>query len=251
MTGPTPPSVATTVPAGSSADFVVVEGVSRFYGVKESRVRVLDRARLRVRQGAMCVIVGASGSGKSTLLNAIGGLDRPDEGTISVAGTTITALSDRDLARYRRRHLGFVFQFYNLIPNLTVAENVAVCRHLSPTPMDVDELLATLGLAEHRDKFPAQLSGGQQQRCAIARALVKRPDLLLCDEPTGALDYESSRQMLRVLEEVNRDLGSTLIMVTHNDAVTAMADQVVALKDGRIVRETHNSDPLSAADLEW
>ena len=251
MTGRAAAPTAAQPPAPVAADFVVVEGVSRSYGIGQSRVRVLDQARLRIRQGAMCVIVGASGSGKSTLLNAIGGLDRPDEGTITVAGTTITALSDRDLARYRRRHLGFVFQFYNLIPNLTLAENVAVCRHLSPTPMDVDELLASLGLAEHRDKFPAQLSGGQQQRCAIARALVKRPDLLLCDEPTGALDYGSSRQMLGVLERVNHDLGSTVIMVTHNDAIAAMADQVVVLKDGRIVRETHNSRRVAAAELEW
>lgn len=230
---------------------VRVEGVSRHYGSGESRVEVLRDVTFSVARGTRCVIVGASGSGKSTLLNAIGGLDSPDAGTIRVADQDVTALSPRELTRYRRRHVGFVFQFYNLVPDLTVLENVQVTAQLVRRPLDIDELLGHLGLAEHRHKFPAQLSGGQQQRCAIARALVKGSDVLLADEPTGALDRHTSQQMLEVLDDVHRRYGATLVMVTHNEAITAMADQVVELRDGRVVRDEVNPHPVPARDLDW
>ena len=207
-------------------------------------------ADLTVPQGRHAVI-GASGSGKSTLLNAIGGLDSPDAGTIHVGEEDVTALSPRELTRYRRRHVGFVFQFYNLVPDLTVLENVQVTAQLVKRPLDIDELLGHLGLADHRHKFPAQLSGGQQQRTAIARALVKGSDVLLADEPTGALDRHTSQQMLEVLDDVHRRYGATLVMVTHNEAITAMADQVVELRDGEVVRDELNAHPVPAGGLDW
>ncbi len=230
---------------------VRVEGLSRHFGAGESRVEVLHDVTFSVARGARCVIVGASGSGKSTLLNAIGGLDAPDAGTIHVAGEQVTGRSPRELTRYRRAHVGFVFQFYNLVPDLTVTENIQVTAQLVRRPLDIDELLEHLGLTQHRHKFPAQLSGGQQQRCAIARALVKGSDLLLADEPTGALDRHTSQQMLEVLDDVHRRYGATLVMVTHNEAITALADQVIELRDGRIVRDRLNPHPLAARDLDW
>lgn len=230
---------------------VRVEGLSRHFGTGESRVEVLHEVTFTVAAGTRCIIVGASGSGKSTLLNAIGGLDSPDAGTIRVAGQIITSMSPRELTRYRRRHVGFVFQFYNLVPDLTVRENIQVTAQLVRRPLDIDDLLVHLGMAEHQHKFPAQLSGGQQQRCAIARALVKGSDVLLCDEPTGALDRHTSQQMLQVLDDVHRRYGTTLIMVTHNEAITAMADQVIELRDGRIVRDEANAHPRAAGDLDW
>ncbi|WOP18148.1 ABC transporter ATP-binding protein [Raineyella sp. LH-20] len=235
----------------TTAAHVRVEGVSRHFGVGESRVEVLHDVSFDVARGARCIIVGASGSGKSTLLNAIGGLDSPDAGTIRVADQVVTSLSSRELTRYRRRHVGFVFQFYNLVPDLTVRENIQVTAQLVRRPLDLDDLLEHLGMAEHQHKFPAQLSGGQQQRCAIARALVKGSDLLLCDEPTGALDRHTSQQMLEVLEDVHRRYGATLIMVTHNEAITAIADQVIELQDGRVVRDEANPAPRPVADLDW
>ena len=230
---------------------VRVQGVSRHFGSGESRVEVLRDVTFSVARGARCVIVGASGSGKSTLLNAIGGLDSPDAGTIHVGEEDVTALSPRELTRYRRRHVGFVFQFYNLVPDLTVLENVQVTAQLVKRPLDIDELLGHLGLADHRHKFPAQLSGGQQQRTAIARALVKGSDVLLADEPTGALDRHTSQQMLEVLDDVHRRYGATLVMVTHNEAITAMADQVVELRDGEVVRDELNAHPVPAGGLDW
>jgi len=230
---------------------VRLEGVSRHFGAGESLVEVLHDVSFSVARGARCVIVGASGSGKSTLLNAIGGLDRPDAGTIRVDGQDVTAMSPGELTRYRRRHIGFVFQFYNLVPDLTVRENIQVTAHLVRRPLDIDELLGHLGMHEHRNKFPAQLSGGQQQRCAIARALVKGSDLLLADEPTGALDRQTSQQMLEVLDDVHRFYGATLVMVTHNEAITGLADQVIELRDGRVVRDELNSRPRAARDLDW
>ena len=228
-----------------------VEGVSRHFGSGESRVEVLRDVTFSVARGSRCVIVGASGSGKSTLLNALGGLDRPDAGTIRVAGTEVTALAPKELTRYRRRHVGFVFQFYNLVPDLTVLENVQVTAQLVKRPLDIPELLGHLGLTDHRHKFPGQLSGGQQQRTAIARALVKGSDVLLADEPTGALDRHTSQQMLEVLDEVHRHYGATLVMVTHNEAITGMADQVIELSDGRVVRDEANPHPLPAGSLDW
>ena len=233
------------------AAHVRVDRVSRHFGAGESLVDVLHDVSFSVAPGARCVIVGASGSGKSTLLNAIGGLDRPDAGTIQVAGQEVAAMSPRELARYRRAHVGFVFQFYNLIPDLTVRENIQVTAQLVRRPLDIDELLEHLGMQAHRDKFPAQLSGGQQQRCAIARALVKGSDLLLADEPTGALDRHTSQQMLEVLDDVHRFYGATLIMVTHNEAITGMADQVIELRDGLVVRDEINPHPRPARELDW
>lgn len=245
------PETAPQMAPASAPDHVRVAGLSRHYGAGESRVEVLHDVSFSVARGARCIIVGASGSGKSTLLNAIGGLDSPDAGTIHVAGEQVTSLSPRELTRYRRRHIGFVFQFYNLVPDLTVRENIQVTAQLVRRPLDIDDLLHHLGMYEHRHKFPAQLSGGQQQRCAIARALVKGSDLLLCDEPTGALDRHTSQQMLEVLDEVHRRYRATLVMVTHNEAITAMADQVIELRDGRIVRDETNPHPRAAGDLDW
>lgn len=238
----------TTAPAPAH---IRVAGLSRHFGAGESRVEVLHDVSFAVARGARCVIVGASGSGKSTLLNAIGGLDTPDSGTITVADQDVTAMSARELTRYRRRHIGFVFQFYNLVPDLTVRENIQVTAQLVRRPLDLDELLDHLGMTEHQHKFPAQLSGGQQQRCAIARALVKGSDVLLADEPTGALDRHTSQQMLEVLDDVHRRYATTLVMVTHNEAITALADQVIELRDGRIVRDQHNPHPIPARDLDW
>ena len=251
MSEHTPPLTAAQTDPATAPAHVSVAGLSRHYGEGESRVEVLHDVSFSVARGARCVIVGASGSGKSTLLNAIGGLDTPDAGTIQVAGEQVTSLSPRELTRFRRRHIGFVFQFYNLVPDLTVRENIQVPAQLVRRPLDIDELLHHLGMYEHRHKFPAQLSGGQQQRCAIARALVKGSDLLLCDEPTGALDRHTSQQMLEVLDEVHRRYRATLVMVTHNEAITAMADQVIELRDGRIVRDETNPHPRAAGDLDW
>lgn len=191
-----------------------------------------------------------SGSGKSTLLHCIGGLDTVDSGSITVDGKEISELNPEVLSDYRRAYLGFIFQFYNLVPNLTVRENIQVCEYLSLHPLDLDELLEILGLSGHCNKFPAQLSGGQQQRCAIARALIKNPKLLLCDEPTGALDSETSRDILVLLEKINERYGTTMLIVTHNNAIKSMVHQVVVIKDGTIMQEYKNEVRVSAADLE-
>mgnify|MGYP000358439029 FL=1 len=196
------------------------------------------------------MIQGSSGSGKSTLLNCIGGLDLADSGSILVDDLEIVGLSLADLSNYRRRYLGFIFQMYNLIMNLTVRENIEVCRYLSDNPLDVDELLQILGLTEHQHKFPSQLSGGQQQRCAIARALVKNPKLLLCDEPTGALNSELSKEILILLEKINRQYGTTIVIVTHNNAIRNMVDRVVEIKDGIISENFENVNKITAKDLE-
>nr|AHF26185.1 ABC-type antimicrobial peptide transport system, ATPase component [uncultured bacterium Contigcl_1787] len=206
---------------------------------------------LEVNKGEICVLLGPSGSGKSTLLNIIGGIDTADEGYISINGEKTADMNEKTLTRYRRRHLGYIFQQYNLIPNLNIKENVEVGAYLSESPLDVDELLKTLGLYEHRHKLPNQLSGGQQQRTAIGRAIVKNPDILLCDEPTGALDYKTSKEILKLIAEVNEKYGSTVIMVTHNDAIKLMADRVVKLRDGVIRHNTLNEQKTAAADLEW
>ena len=194
---------------------------------------------------------GRSGSGKSTLLNIIGGIDSPDSGYISINGEKTGDMDEKTLTRYRRKHLGYVFQMYNLIPNLNVKENVEVGAYLSDDPLDVDELLKILGLYEHRHKLPNQLSGGQQQRTSIGRAIVKNPDILLCDEPTGALDYNTSKEILKLIEDVNQKYGNTIIMVTHNDAIKNMADRTVKLRDGMIRRNIVNENKISAADLDW
>ena len=196
-------------------------------------------------------MLGPSGSGKSTFLNLIGGLEDADGGSVSVGGCELTALGPRELGEYRRRELGFVFQFYNLVPDLTIRENIEVTAHLSDSPLPLEDLLRSLGLWEHRDKFPRQVSGGQQQRCAIGRALVKNPGLILCDEPTGALDYKTSKEVLELMERVNREYGCTVVMVTHNAAIAGMADRVLRLRDGRLVEDQVNEAPLCAAELDW
>lgn len=204
-----------------------------------------------VEKGKICVLLGPSGSGKSTLLNIIGGIETPDSGSVSINGEAMRGMNEKQLTEYRRRHLGYVFQSYNLIPNLTVKENIETGAYLSEHPLDVDEILKTLGLWEHRNKIPNQLSGGQQQRTAIGRAVVKNPDILLCDEPTGALDYNTSKEILKLIEEVNQKFGCTVILVTHNDAIRHMADQVVRLRDGQIRSIDETAVKIPAAKLEW
>lgn len=197
------------------------------------------------------MLLGPSGSGKSTLLNIIGGIDAADEGYISINGEKTADMNEKALTLYRRKHLGYIFQMYNLIPNLNIKENIEVGAYLSDNPLDVDDLLKTLGLYEHRHKLPNQLSGGQQQRTAIGRAIVKNPDILLCDEPTGALDYNTSKEILQLIEDVNKKYGNTIVMVTHNDAIKQMADRVVKLRDGMIRKNHLNETKLTAEELDW
>ena len=231
--------------------FLEICELEKYYGTGESRVRVLKGISAKIQKGEICVMLGPSGSGKSTLLNIIGGIERPDGGSILINGEKLEGMKEKDLSLYRREHLGYVFQFYNLVPNLTVRENIEVGAYLSKNPLDLDNLLKTLGLWEHKDKLPNELSGGQQQRTAIGRAIVKNPDLLLCDEPTGALDYSTSKEILQLIEKVNREYGNTVLIVTHNDAIRQMADQVLKLRDGQIRRDYHNEEKISAKELDW
>lgn len=231
--------------------FFAVTDVEKSYGEGNARVKVLNGITTQLEEGKICVILGPSGSGKSTLLNVIAGLEKTDRGTICVDGEEISRLDSRHLGQYRRNKLGFVFQFYNLIPNLTVKENMEVCEYLSKNPLPIDDLLHTLGLWEHKDKFPNQLSGGQQQRCAIGRALVKNPALLLCDEPTGALDYSTSKEILELIESVNRKYNNTIIIVTHNEAIKNMAHKILKLHDGKILMDYENESVIPARELEW
>ena len=231
--------------------FMEIRHIKKSFGEGESRVEVLKGIDMDIEKGEFCVLLGPSGSGKSTLLNIIGGIDRADEGSIRINGQPMEDMDRKRLTLYRRRHLGYIFQMYNLITNLTVRENIEVGAYLGGDPLDVDELLRTLGLYEHRSKLPNQLSGGQQQRTAIGRAIVKNPDILLCDEPTGALDYHTSREILQLIETVNRRYGNTVIMVTHNDAIKNMADRVVRLRDGSIRKNYRNQERIAANELEW
>jgi putative ABC transport system ATP-binding protein len=231
--------------------FLEITGIRKSFGTGDSRVEVLKGIDLSIEKGEFCVLLGPSGSGKSTLLNIIGGIDTPDSGDISIRGEKMADMNERRLTLYRRKHLGYIFQMYNLIPNLTVRENIEVGAYLSDKPLDIDELLHTLGLFEHRRKLPNQLSGGQQQRCAIGRAIVKNPDILLCDEPTGALDYNTSKDILALIETVNQKYGNTIIMVTHNDPLRQMADRVVRLHDGCIRKNYINDHKLKATEIEW
>jgi ABC-type antimicrobial peptide transport system, ATPase component len=231
--------------------FIEVKDARKQYGSGEATVYALDGIDFTLDEGKICVILGPSGSGKSTLLNMIGGLDSLDSGKMMINGTSITGLSKKALTAYRKENVGFVFQFYNLIPNLTVRENIEVGAFLGSNTLDVDELMKTLGLWEHRNKIPNQLSGGQQQRTAIGRAIVKNPDILLCDEPTGALDYATSKELLKLLEELNRKYGNTIVLVTHNDAIKNMADQIIKLRDGQVRKNDRNEQKIAAADLDW
>lgn len=231
--------------------FLEIRGIKKSFGTGDNRVNVLKGLDLNIEKGEFCVLLGPSGSGKSTLLNIIGGIDGADEGSITIEGERLEDMTEKKLSMYRRKHLGYIFQMYNLIPNLTVRENIEVGAYLSEQPLDVDELLHTLGLYEHQRKLPNQLSGGQQQRTAIGRAIVKNPDILLCDEPTGALDYHTSKEILKLIETVNQRYGNTIIMVTHNDAIKDMADRVVKLRDGMIRKNYRNEVKIPAIDLEW
>ena len=231
--------------------FLEIKQIKKAFGQGESRVEVLRGIDLSLERGEFCVLLGPSGSGKSTLLNIIGGIDSADSGEIVIGGEPMSHMKEKQLTMYRRKHLGYIFQMYNLIPNLTVRENIEVGSYLSDKPLDVDELLRLLGLWEHRGKVPSQLSGGQQQRTATGRAVVKNPDILLCDEPTGALDYKTSKEILKLIEQVNKTYGNTIIMVTHNDAIKYMADTVVRLRDGAIRDTVRNAQRMSAEELEW
>ena len=231
--------------------FLELNQIKKSFGCGENRVQVLKGIDLAVEKGEFCVLLGPSGSGKSTLLNILGGIDRADSGDILIDGERMADMNEKALTLYRRRHLGYIFQMYNLIPNLTVRENIEVGAYLSRRPLDVDELLHLLGLWDHRGKLPNQLSGGQQQRTSIGRAIVKNPDILLCDEPTGALDYKTGKEILKLIETVNQKYGNTVIMVTHNDAIRLMADRVVRLRDGAIRSNETNAVKVPAQDLEW
>ena len=241
--------------------FLNLNHIKKSFGQGDSRVEVLKGIDLSIEKGEFCVLLGPSGSGKSTLLNIIGGIDHADSGQITIDGELMEKMTPKRLGLYRRKHLGYVFQMYNLIPNLTVRENIEVGAYLSDHALDVDELLDTLGLADHQRKLPNQLSGGQQQRTAIGRAIVKNPDillclaknpkLLLCDEPTGALDYNTSKEILKLIETVNQKYGNTVVMVTHNDAIKDMADRVVRIRDGMIRKNYLNEHKVSAEALDW
>lgn len=226
-------------------------GLSKTYGSGEILVKALSDVDLDVGRGEFIVLLGPSGSGKSTLLNILGGLDVPSSGTVMFGAQDLSAASESELTAYRREHVGFVFQFYNLIPSLTVRENVALVTDIATHPMPVDEAIDRVGLTPRRDHFPAQLSGGEQQRVAIARAIVKRPDVLLCDEPTGALDYQTGKLVLEVIARINKEIGTTAIVITHNAAIGGMADRVVYLGDGKILRIETNAHKLDPSELTW
>ena len=234
-----------------NAAYLEVRGLCKSYGEGEARVQVLRNIDVSLAKGEVCVLLGPSGSGKSTFLNIVGGLEPADGGSIRVGDEVITDLPSNGLVEYRRAQLGFVFQFYNLVPDLTVTENIEVCQYLSADPLPMEGLLRSLGLWEHRRKFPHEISGGQQQRCAIGRALVKNPGLLLCDEPTGALDYHTSKEILELMEQVNRQYGCTIVIVTHNDAIKRMAHRILRLRDGKLVADEINEHVLLARELTW
>ena len=237
--------------SNQESKFLEIVDLKKGFGSGETRQEVLRGMNFSVAKGEFCVLLGPSGSGKSTLLNIIGGIDSADSGYIAIHGDKLEDLGEKELTQYRRKHLGYVFQMYNLIANLNVKENIEVGAYLSDDSLDIDDLLHTLGLYEHRYKLPNQLSGGQQQRVSIGRAIVKNPDILLCDEPTGALDYNTSKDILNLIEEVNHKYGNTVIMVTHNDAIKYMADRVVQLRDGQIRKNYCNEKKISAVDLDW
>ena len=235
---------------GSPAVFTA-RGITKVYRMGEVEVHALRGVDLDLRRGEFVVLLGPSGSGKSTLLNILGGLDIPTAGRVTYGDHDLTRAKDAELTRYRREHVGFVFQFYNLIPSLTARENVALVTEISTNPMSPEDALARVQLEDRMDHFPAQLSGGEQQRVAIARAIAKRPEVLLCDEPTGALDIDTGIVVLDAIAQVNRDLGTTVAVITHNASIAGMADRVVYMADGRIDREVLNSERASARDLTW
>ena len=232
-------------------EFLVISDLKKSFGSGEARQEVLRGMDFTVKRGEFCVLLGPSGSGKSTLLNIIGGIDTPDSGFVSINGDKLEDMDEKQLTIYRRKHLGYVFQMYNLIPNLNVKENIEVGAYLSDKPLDVEEVITTLGLQDHKYKYPNQLSGGQQQRVSIGRAVVKNPDILMCDEPTGALDYKTSKEILGLIENCNQKFGNTVIMVTHNEAIKYMADHVIKLRDGIVRHNDINDKKIPASELEW
>ena len=231
--------------------YLQIKDLYKSFGTGENVSKVLKGVTFSVDKGQICVLLGPSGSGKSTMLNIIGGIESANEGSVLIGDEQLLGKSEKALSLYRRKHLGYVFQAYNLVPNLTVRENIEVGAYLAENPLPLEEIIQTLGLWEHRDKIPSQLSGGQQQRCAIGRAVIKNPDILLCDEPTGALDYQNSKEILKLIERVNQKFGNTVLLVTHNDAIAAMADRVIKLRDGMVRHDITNTEKPAAADLEW
>ena len=231
--------------------FVTFENVSKIYRMGEVSIRAVDHINFSISKGEFVVIVGPSGAGKTTVLNMLGGMDSASEGAITVDGALISGYSPRQLTTYRRYDIGFVFQFYNLVQNLTALENVELASQICKAPLDAATVLDEVGLSERRNNFPAQLSGGEQQRVAIARALAKNPKLLLCDEPTGALDYQTGKAILKLLQDTCRNMNTTVIVITHNSALTAMADRVIKVKNGTISSVTLNPDPLPVERIEW
>lgn len=231
--------------------FITIENLKKSYGFGENKSEVLKGVSLTLKKGQTGVILGPSGSGKSTLMNMIGGVDRADSGSVIVDGLELADLDDDKLTNYRRDSVGFIFQFYNLVPNLTVAENIEVVANISKVPMNIDTVLKAVGIETKKRSFPRELSGGEQQRVAIARAIVKNPKLLLCDEPTGALDYETSRGVLSLLQKVNREFGTSILMITHNTAIGDMADVVYKLRSGEIVETVRHDEPIAAERIEW
>ncbi len=231
--------------------FLEINDLVKTYQSGAGDFNAMDHVSFNVHQGEIAVILGPSGSGKSTLMNIVGGLESATSGSLKVEGKEISTLSPKALGLYRRETVGFVFQFYNLIPNLTVRENIEICAHLGKSPLNIDELLEKVGLTDQTNKFPSQLSGGQQQRVAIARALVKNPKLLLCDEPTGALDYKTSKEVLSLFEEINHNYHTTLLMITHNDAFRALSHRTIRIKDGKIISNEINKTKKSVAEIDW
>ena len=232
-------------------DFVRFEHVKKTYQMGDVAIHALQDATFTVGKGELCVIVGPSGAGKTTLLNILGGMDTLTEGKVMLGGEDISAYSSRQLTTYRRHDIGFVFQFYNLVPNLTALENVELAAQICRDPLDAAQVLEAVGLKERMSNFPAQLSGGEQQRVAIARALAKNPKLLLCDEPTGALDYQTGKAILQLLQNTGRQTGMTVVIITHNGALTAMADRVIRVKNGTVASVTLNEKPQDIAEIEW
>ena len=248
---PEPPGAPPTGGGPERRPVFAAHGVTKVYDMGEVQVHALRGVDLELRESELTVLLGPSGSGKSTLLNILGGLDVPTGGQVFYRGGELTAADERELTRYRRNHVGFVFQFYNLIPSLTARENVALVTEIAPAPLTPEDALGLVGLADRLDHFPAQLSGGQQQRVAIARAIAKRPDVLLCDEPTGALDISTGVLVLEAIERINHDLGTTTAVITHNAAISRMADRVVFLSDGRIAEVRENREKAGPRELEW
>lgn len=231
--------------------FLVVKNLNKSYGTNENKISVLKDINFSLEKGVLCTLLGPSGSGKSTLLNAIGGLEKIDSGSIVINEYEILSLKQNALSNFRRKYLGFIFQFYNLIPDLTVTENIQVGSFIHNDPIDIEKLIKDLGLWEHKNKYPRQLSGGQQQRCAIGRALIKKPEILLCDEPTGALDYKTSKDILSLLQRINKEYETTIILATHNEEITKMSNIIIRLKDGVICQEIENYKIMDAQELEW